>query len=80
MSAKKTVDFEAAVKRLDEINALMSKEGITLDESMSLYEEGIALVKVCNKKLEETERRIKILKMSDDGEIFEENFGSLDNN
>ncbi len=70
----KKIDFEAAMARLDEISMLMSKEGISLEVSMALYEEGIKLVRQCNKQLEDTERRINILKLTEDGEMVEEKF------
>ncbi len=73
MSNKK-YDFEAAMKRLEEISVLMARDGITLEESLSLYEEGVKLARECNGVLEDTERRIKILKLTADGEMAEEDF------
>lgn len=70
----KNIGFEASMERLEKIVAELSREGITLDESLSLYEEGIALAKNCNARLEETERKIKILKVSEYGEISEQDF------
>ncbi len=70
-NTNKAIDFEAAVKRLDEISSLMSRSGVSLDESLALYEEGVALVRECNKKLDSTERRIKMLRLSADGELTE---------
>lgn len=74
MSDKKTVDFEAAMSRLDKITDELSREGVSLEDALALYEEGVSLVRVCNKKLEETERRIKILQLSASGELTEEDF------
>jgi exodeoxyribonuclease VII small subunit len=70
----KNIGFEASMERLEKIVAELSREGITLDESLALYEEGIALAKNCNARLEETERKIKILKVSEYGEISEQDF------
>ncbi len=70
----KNIGFEASMERLEKIVAELSREGITLDESLALYEEGVALAKLCNAKLEETERKIKILQVSQYGEISEEDF------
>ena len=67
-------NFEAAIKRLDEITASMEKENISLEESLRLYEEGIRLVREANERLEDAERRIRILKMTADGEIAEADF------
>lgn len=70
----KNIGFEASMERLEKIVAELSREGITLDESLALYEEGVALAKNCNARLEETERKIKILKVSEYGEISEQDF------
>ena len=70
----KDINFEKAMERLEKITQELSREGITLEESLALYEEGVALARVCNKKLDETERKIKILQISADGEIEEKDF------
>lgn len=71
---KKTIDFEAAMKRLDKITEELSREGVSLEDALALYEEGVGLVRECNKKLEDTERKIKILQLSASGELSEEDF------
>lgn len=68
------VSFEAAMKRLDEISALLEKENVDLEKALALYEEGVGLVRKCNEQLEDAERKIKILKMTPDGEVAEEDF------
>ena len=42
---KKTEEFsiEDAMKRIEEINGLLSKEGTSLKDSLALYEEGVLL-------------------------------------
>lgn len=72
MSNNKNVDFEAAMQRLDKITEELSREGVALEDALALYEEGVALVRACNKRLEETERRIKVLQLSATGELTEE--------
>ena len=68
------ISFEKAMERLEKITAELSREGITLEESLALYEEGVTLARLCNKQLEDTERKIKILQISSDGEIEEKDF------
>ena len=68
------MDFETSVKRLEEITSALEKEALSLEESLKLYEEGVHLVRVCNEKLEDAERRIRILKMTSEGEMVEEDF------
>ena len=72
------MDFEASLRRLDEISALLEKEGVTLEESLALYEEGVRLVRACTEKLEKAERRVSVLKTSPDGEIEEVDFPSAE--
>ena len=74
MAAKKTeeLSYEEALKRLEEtVNALESG-AVPLEESLKLFEEGVALVKLCNSKLDAAEQKVKILKKNGDGEITEE--------
>ena len=67
-------DLETAMKRLDEITEGLSKENVSLEDSLALYEEGVALVKHCNRKLESVERKINVLRMTADGEVSEQPF------
>ena len=55
------LSFEEAMKRLEEIAGLLENGKATLDESLSLYEEGIALIRHCNEKLLGAEQRIRTL-------------------
>ena len=53
--------FEEAIKRLEEIAGKLENGQASLDESLSLYEEGIALVRYCNELLNRAEQKIRIL-------------------
>ena len=77
---KKILDLGAAMKRLADITEELSREGVKLEDALALYEEGVGLVRACNKKLEQTERKIKMLKMSVDGELFEADLDGQENN
>ena len=71
---KDGLDFEATLGRLDEITASMEKENVSLEEALALYEEGIGLVRVASERLEDAQRRIKMLKMTPEGEMLETDF------
>ena len=67
---EESITFEAAMTRLEAGSGLgwedrrvrALEDGKTsLEESMKLYEEGVALVRVCSGKLDEAERRVKVL-------------------
>ncbi|MBQ9112128.1 MAG: exodeoxyribonuclease VII small subunit [Clostridia bacterium] len=71
---EKPIELESAMKRLDEVVARLSGEGVELEEALALYEEGVRLVRECNARLESAKRKINMLRMNSDGEITEEAF------
>ncbi|MBQ9510124.1 MAG: exodeoxyribonuclease VII small subunit [Clostridia bacterium] len=68
---KKKMSFEEALARLDEIVGSMENGKAELDELLSLFEEGVSLVKLCNSKLNSAERKIKLVKANGDEVPFE---------
>jgi exodeoxyribonuclease VII, small subunit len=67
------INFEEAMKKLEQITAELERGELSLDEAVKKFEEGIKLSKECNKILEDSEKRINIL-INNDGNITEENF------
>ena len=67
---KKTITFEAAMERLEEITRLLESGTEGLDESLKLYEEGVSLIRLCTQKLESAEQSVKVLQMSEEGIAF----------
>lgn len=70
--------FEEKLERLKEIVELLeSPETLELDTSLSLFEEGVGLVRSCRKLLEDAEVRIQIISQDEnsvnDGESLSEN-------
>ncbi|HEX7714313.1 MAG TPA: exodeoxyribonuclease VII small subunit [Bacillota bacterium] len=53
--------YEEALKRLEEIVERLEGGDLTLEESLSLFEEGIGLAKFCNGKLDAAEGRVEML-------------------
>ncbi len=80
MTKKKTKNtFEENLSRLEEISTLLESEELGLDESISLFEEGIKLSKNCMSALKKAELKITELKSElskvtseEDKENFEE--------
>ena len=64
---KKAITFEAAMERLEEITRLLESGSEGLDASLKLYEEGVALIRLCTQKLEAAEQSVKVLQMSEEG-------------
>ncbi len=70
--------FEEKLARLNEIvEELESPETLELDTSLSLFEEGVGLVRSCRKLLEEAEVRVQIISQDEnnvnDGDSLSEN-------
>ncbi|MGC9490991.1 MAG: exodeoxyribonuclease VII small subunit [Thermovirgaceae bacterium] len=53
--------FTEDMKRLQEIVETLDSEAMPLEESLSLFEEGISLVKRCRLFLNEAEQKIQLL-------------------
>ena len=71
MNLDENMTFEAAMARLEEIVRLLESGNAPLDVSLSVYEEGVALVRLCNTRLDHAEQRVKILSFSENGEVTE---------
>ncbi len=76
MDKKNDMSFEEALGRLESIVRMLEGGGAALDESLTVFEEGISLVKMCNEKLETAEQRIKILTDGENGELKEVDFSA----
>ena len=50
---KQTISFEEALVRLEEIVRRLENGDLPLSDSLSLYEEGTALIKTCTKMLDQ---------------------------
>ena len=57
------LNFEDSLMRLEQIAELLENENTPLEESISLFEEGIALKEICDQKLKKAKLKIeKIIK------------------
>ena len=61
-------NFEAALKRLEEIVKKLEGGELPLDSALELFEEGIQLSRFCNMTLDAAERRVEILLKNDSGQ------------
>jgi len=78
MAAKKKLNFEGSMARLEEIVSLLEKGDAPLEQAMSLFEEGAKLLRECTKQLDEAEQRVTLLTAGRENEITEEPFGDND--
>ena len=65
----KKIDFESSLKELESIVEKLEDENINLEDSVKSFEEGVNLVKECQKQLQNAELKIK--KLLDDGSSTE---------
>lgn len=73
MKNEKKYDFseltiEEGLDRLSEITGEMEEEDCSLERSFSLYEEGTALIRYVNSKVEEVEAKVSMI-TEDGGEV-----------
>ena len=65
MSKEKDNNFETNLKKLEVIVDKLESGDIGLEESVKLYEEGMKIKKICDKKLKDIEMQIKKIKIED---------------
>ena len=71
---KKAFSLEKSFQRLEEILQSLESGEIKLEESIKLFEEGMALTNMCQKNLQELENRVKVLVEKNSGEFEEKDF------
>lgn len=74
MKKIENMSFEEAMARLEDIVRLLENGKGGLEDSLTAFEEGIALVKSCNEKLTRAEQKVRILIQGEVGELQEADF------
>lgn len=67
MAAKKKVDFETSMLRLEEIVNLLERGEAPLEQAMKLFEEGAKLLRECTAQLDAAEQKVTVLTAGSDG-------------
>lgn len=67
----KNQNFEKALERLEVLVGEMESGALSLEKMMACFEEGTALVRFCNQKLNEVEKKIEILAKKGDDIVAE---------
>jgi exodeoxyribonuclease VII small subunit len=76
MTETESLRFEDALKKLEEIVQRLERGELTLEDSLSCYEEGIRLSRLCHGKLEEAERKIETLVKDARGDVVLDDSGA----
>ena len=76
MTKKKEVEkkFEALLDDLEGVVSALEGGELDLEEAMEAFKKGVTLSKECHKRLDEAERKVKILRRELSGELSEEDF------
>ena len=72
MSKEKDHNFELNLKKLELIVSKLESDDVGLEESVKLYEEGMKIKKICDKKLQDIEMQIKKIKI-ENNKVTKEN-------
>jgi len=67
--------FEKDLEKLEEIVEALEEGGLSLDEALKQFEQGIKLAKRCEKALTEAEKKIELLTKNAEGEYETQPFG-----
>ena len=71
-------NFEKALADLENIVQRLDENDLSLDEALSLFEEGIKLSRFCSQKLDAVENKVEILLRDDEGNLKKEPFENSD--
>ncbi len=70
--------FEKALADLEQIVAKLEKGGISLNESLALFEKGVKMARFLRGELDKAERKVEILLKDDKGNLKAEDFDVAD--
>jgi exodeoxyribonuclease VII small subunit len=71
---EKTPSFEEAMTELEKLVESMENDSLSLEDSLTMFEKGVQLTRICQQALSKAEQEIKILTTNDD----EMDFAALD--
>lgn len=63
--------FEDSIRKLESIVEQMEKGDLSLEDSLKLFEEGVALSATCKKELDDAEGKVQMLIKRRDGTLKE---------
>jgi exodeoxyribonuclease VII small subunit len=66
--------FEKALAELEQIVAKLEKGGISLNESLALFEKGVRMSRFLRSELDKAERKVEILLKDEKGRVKAEDF------
>jgi exodeoxyribonuclease VII small subunit len=61
--------FEIALEELEKIVEQLESGDLSLEDSLTAFENGVGLVKYCNQKLSDVEKKIELLVRDKEGKL-----------
>jgi len=61
--------FDAALEELEGVVEQLESGDLSLEDSLAAFEKGVGLVKYCNEKLSEVERKVEVLVKDKEGKL-----------
>ncbi len=71
----KPLDFEAAMRELEEVVERLERGDLPLEQSLALFERGVVLTRSCQGALKDAEQKVQIL-LKKSGETSAEDFAA----
>lgn len=72
---KEEITFEQAISELQAVVEKLEAGKVALEDSLALYERGVALVKICNERLDLAQQRVSAVRL-EGAEPSLESFGA----
>lgn len=69
VNSRQETTIEESLKELDDIVEKLESREISLEESFTMYQKGMELLKQCSGKIDKVEK--KMLKINEDGDLSE---------
>jgi len=61
--------FESALEELESVIEQLESGDLSLEDSLAAFEKGVGLVKYCNQKLSEVEKKVELLIKDKEGRL-----------
>jgi exodeoxyribonuclease VII small subunit len=68
--------FEEAIADLEQVVEQLESGDLSLEDSLAAFEKGVGLVRYCNQKLSEVEKKVELLVKDKQGQLRLQAFGN----
>ena len=68
--------FEEAIADLEQVVEQLESGDLSLEDSLAAFEKGVGLVRYCNQKLSEVEKKVELLVKDRQGQLQLKAFGN----